>query len=339
MENSFSPDVLSRPECTKGIAILLAGATAVGKSSVAVHLAGRVGGEIISVDSMQVYAGLDIGTAKPSVEDRHRVRHHLIDVVALDESFDAAQFVDLAKQAALDIVARGRVPIFCGGTGLYFKAFLAGLGDSPPSAPALRGELEAMPLPQLLSELERRDPGALKLIDERNPRRVIRALEILRLSARGLAEQRAAWSQTSAANIRKGHLYVHGLCIRAFGLSRAREDLCQRIDRRVDAMFSQGLVEETKGLLKAGLARNRTALQAIGYRQVVEHLEEQRSLAETMDLVKVRTRQFAKRQLTWFRHQMPLDWLDLAPDADCETTVQRLLNLCASPPTCYSDTN
>src|SRR6266487_3220448 len=145
--------------------ILLAGPTAVGKSEVALLLAGRLGGEIISVDSMQVYRGLNIGTAKPSAADRRQVPHHLIDVVELWEPFDAARFLELARQAAKEIQGRGRRPILCGGTGLYFKAYLDGLGDSPPSAPALRAELERSPLTELLRELEQRDPATFERID------------------------------------------------------------------------------------------------------------------------------------------------------------------------------
>src|SRR5579871_253738 len=137
--------------------IFLAGPTAVGKSEVALLLAEKIGGEIISVDSMQVYRGLDIGTAKPSSEEKARVRHHLIDIVDLTQPFDAAQFVRLANAAVPDIQSRKRVPVFCGGTGLYFKAFLDGLGDTPPADTQLRAELEAAPLPELLRELAERD--------------------------------------------------------------------------------------------------------------------------------------------------------------------------------------
>ncbi len=280
--------------------IFLAGPTATGKSALAMELSGRIGGEIISVDSMQVYQGLDIGTAKPSAADRQRVRHHLIDVATLKGSFDAAQFVRLAGQAAQDIQARGLRPIFCGGTGLYFKAYLEGLGSAPPRDASLRAELEATPLAQLLEELERRDPAAYQAIDRRNPRRVIRALEVIRLTGQPFSAQRAPWSE--GKETRAGMI----------GLSRPMGELTQRIDRRVAEMFRQGLVAETESLFAQGLAENPTAMQALGYRQVVEHLRGQRGLAETMELVKIRTRQFAKRQLTWFRRQMNLEWVTLS---------------------------
>ena len=155
--------------------LLLAGPTAVGKSEIAALLAERLGGEIISVDSMQVYRGMDIGTAKPSPGERARVPHHLIDVLDLPESFDAAQFLQLAHRSVSDIQARGRVPILCGGTGLYFKVFLEGLGPAPQADAALRDILHATPLPELLRELAERDPAAYERIDRQNPRRVIRS--------------------------------------------------------------------------------------------------------------------------------------------------------------------
>ena len=294
---------------------LLAGPTAVGKSELALRLAERLGAEIISVDSMQVYRGLDIGTAKPTAAERARVPHHLIDIVDLAEAFDAAQFVRLAHQAVAEVQARGRVPLLCGGTGLYFKAFLQGIGEAPPADAALRAELEAMPLAELLSELAQRDPQACECIDRQNPRRVVRAIEILRLTGKPLAEQRAQWSADSGVPM--------GGC--AIGLARGSGDLQRRIAARVDEMFRRGLVAETEQLLAAGLAQNRTAMQALGYRQVVEHLQGVRSRPATIELVKIRTRQFAKRQLTWFRRQMRLNWLTLEPGEKPEVTVERVL--------------
>jgi tRNA dimethylallyltransferase len=298
--------------------LLLAGPTAVGKSEVALLLAEKLNGEIVTVDSMQVYRGLDIGTAKPSPADRARVPHHLIDVVGLTEPFDAAQFTRLAHKAVAEIQARGRVPILCGGTGLYFKAFLEGLGEAPPADPAVRSELEATPLPELLKELEQRDPATLARIDRQNPRRVIRAVEVIRLTGRPFSVQRARWGETTGEPSGAGKTLGSRGCsphqpIRAFGLSRSPADLLSRIDVRVEAMFRRGLVAETAALLERGLAQNQTAMQAIGYRQVVEHLRGVRSLPETIALVKIRTRQFAKRQMTWFRRQLRLEWIGLKP--------------------------
>jgi tRNA dimethylallyltransferase len=296
--------------------LLLAGPTASGKSEVALALADTLGGEIVSVDSMQVYRGLDIGTDKPSPEARARVPHHLIDVVEVTEPFDAAKFATLARQAVTEIQSRGHVPILCGGTGLYFRAFLTGLGEAPPPDPKLRAELEATPLAELLRELQQRDPATFERIDRSNPRRVVRAVEVLRLTGKPFSAQRADWREPPCEPI-----YV---------LRRAPEDLRARIEARVERMFAAGLVEETRRLLERGLERNRTAMQALGYRQVVEHLRGARSLAETVEQVKTRTWQFARRQLTWFRRQPNVEWVDVAADEPAEAIAARIHRLWAN---------
>ena len=281
--------------------IFIAGPTAVGKSEIALLLAEQIGGEIISADSMQVYRGLDIGTAKPSPAERARVTHHLIDICELTENFDAAQFIRLAQKAVEEIQSRNKIPIFCGGTGLYFKAFLSGLGEAPGTNPELRAELEAASFEALLRELKERDAAAYEKIDKQNPRRVIRAVEVIRLTGKKFSEQRAEWKAQSAVPIK----------INFYCFTRQPTDLHARINARVDAMFARGLVDETRELLTHGLEQNKTAMQAIGYRQVVEHLRGERALAETIELVKSRTRQFAKRQLTWFRRQLDPEWIEL----------------------------
>lgn len=293
--------------------LFLAGPTAVGKSDIALALAAKIGGEIISVDSMQVYRGLDIGTAKPDAATQKQVPHHLIDVCELTETFDAAKFVELANQAVAEIRSRAKTPIFCGGTGLYFKAFLDGLGDAPPADAKLRAELEAAPLAQLLEELRERDPNAYEKMDRQNPRRVIRALEIIRTTGKPLATAQADWARATNHASRTALTFF----VRSTG------NLRQRIDSRVDQMFQRGLVDETRELLKQGLAENRTAMQAIGYRQAVEHLRGERSLAETIELVKIRTRQFAKRQSTWFRRHALCKKVELKPEETVDEIVAR----------------
>jgi len=293
----------------------LAGPTAVGKSAVALALAEKIGGEIISVDSMQVYRGLDLGTAKPSAAERARVRHHLIDICDLREAFDAAQFVRLARAAVADIQARGRTPIFCGGTGLYFTAFFEGLGGAPPADEKVRAELAAMPLEALLAELRERDSATFATIDRKNPRRVIRAVEVVRLTGRSFSQQRAAWDSPSQRAPDAAPVFC---------LIRQPDDLRRRINLRTERMFSRGLVEETRGLLQQGLAENPIALQAIGYGQVAAHLHGDRGLAETVELVKARTRQFAKRQLTWFRRRGNCRWIELGPEESTAETVAKI---------------
>ncbi|HEV2454284.1 MAG TPA: tRNA (adenosine(37)-N6)-dimethylallyltransferase MiaA [Verrucomicrobiae bacterium] len=294
--------------------LFLAGPTAVGKSEIALALASKIGGEIVSVDSMQVYRGLDIGTAKPDFATQKRVPHHLIDVCDLGETFDAARFVQLASLAVAEIRSRNKVPIFCGGTGFYFKAFLDGLGDTPPPNSKLRSELEAAPHEQLLEELRQRDPDAFAKIDTKNPRRVVRAVEIIRTTGKTLAASQADWTvKTQRAT---GNSLV--LFLRSSG------DLHARIHSRVDRMFQLGLVEETRELLKHGLAENRTAMQAIGYRQVVEHLRGERNLPQTIELIKIRTRQFARRQLTWFRRHAHCKRIEVRPEAAADEILASL---------------
>jgi tRNA dimethylallyltransferase len=315
--------------------VFIAGPTAVGKSEIALSLAEQLGGEIISADSMQVYRGLDIGTAKPSADERARVPHHLIDICGLTEAFDAAQFVRLAQKAVQEIQSRGQVPIFCGGTGLYFKAYLSGLGEAPATNPELRAELEAASYESLLHELRERDPVTYEKIDKQNPRRVIRAIEVIRLTGKKFSEQRAEWKPSGSNENGRSKMedgknsatpssIFHPPSSPFICFTRPAADLHARINARVDAMFARGLVEETRGLLQRGLAENKTAMQAIGYRQVVEHLRNERSLTETIELVKVKTRQFAKRQLTWFRRHGNCEWMELKPEESLEKCVEKI---------------
>ena len=296
-----------------GATIYLTGATASGKSALAMHLAKRLGGEIISVDSMQVYCGLNIGTAKPSAEEQAEVPHHLIDVAQLSEAFDAAQFVRLAKSASESILSRGRIPIFCGGTGLYFRALMEGLGNSPPSDELLRDELSLLPFESLVAELKIKDPKAAKQIDLKNPRRVLRAVEVIRLTGRPYSEQRIGWEK-----LKRAHENL-------FCINREVDVLNQRIHKRVDEMFSLGLIEETQILIKQGLRDNRNACQALGYRQVLDLLDGELSLESVIDKVKIKTRQFAKRQRSWFRNQMQCDLLDWPKDENVDSFCELLL--------------
>ncbi len=304
----------NQPSTCNAEPIFIAGPTAVGKSEIALHVAENIGGEIISTDSMQVYRGLNVGTAKPSPADRARVPHHLIDICDLQEAFDAAQFVRRAGQAVAEIQSRQKIPIFCGGTGLYFKAFLSGLGEAPPASPELRAALETLPFEALLRELRERDPAAYGKIDKQNPRRVIRAVEVIRLSGKKFSEQRAEW-KSGAGSPMTGVFFC---------LTRQPAELHNRINSRVDAMFRGGLVDETRALLDHGLEQNQTAMQAIGYRQVVEHLRGGRNLAETIEQVKIRTRQFAKRQLTWFRRHGNCRWMELKPDETVDRCAEKI---------------
>ena len=293
--------------------IYITGATGSGKSALAMRLANTLGGEIISVDSMQVYCGLNIGTAKPSAQEQNEIQHHLIDVAQLSEAFDAAQFVSLAQQAIKLIWKRGRVPIFCGGTGLYFRALIEGLGESPPSDESLRDELALMPIESLVAELRIKDPEAAKQVDLKNPRRVLRAIEVIRLTGRPYSEQRIGWN-----NVDKAPQNL-------FCISREVDVLNQRIHKRVDEMFNQGLVEETQTLIKKGLRNNRNACQALGYRQVLDLLDGKLDLENVVHQVKTKTRQFAKRQRSWFRNQMKCKFLEWSDEENLNSFSEQLL--------------
>jgi tRNA dimethylallyltransferase len=299
--------------------IWIGGETASGKSAVAVALAREIGGEVVSVDSMQVYRGLDVGTAKPDLEERARVRHHLLDVVGLEQEFNVADFCSSARACIQDILGRGGIPVLCGGTGLYFKALLGGIGTAPESDPKVRQELEATPLPLLVDELKEKDPETYQRIDLKNPRRVYRAVEILRMTGTGAVQHRSSWED------REVDLPPF------LALRREPEDLKQRIYRRVDQMFSEGLVDETRRLLGMGLEGNRVAMQAIGYRQVVEHLRGERDLQSTIDSVKKRTWQFARRQRNWFDRQLPAERLEVKVAEPVAETLQKILRRLEEP--------
>jgi tRNA dimethylallyltransferase len=298
--------------------VALVGPTGSGKSAVALELAPLLGGEIVTVDSMQVYRGMDIGTAKPTAADQTRVKHHLIDLLDLNQTFDAAAFRQAALPVIDRLIAAGKTPILCGGTGFYLAAVRDGLASEPARNAALRAELESAPLDQLVAELRRLDAAAYAKIDLRNRRRVVRALEVVRLTGRPFARERARRMKDTEPN-GPDEASWH-----VFGLLRDPSDLKARIEMRVEQMFDQGLVAETRALLDVGLAQNRTALQAIGYRQVVEHLRGERSLAETKALILSRTRQLAKKQLTWFRRQLRVTWLDVEADESAQQTAERV---------------
>ncbi len=297
--------------------ILLAGPTASGKSAVALCLAEQLGGEIVSADSMQVYRGLDVGTAKPGAADLLRVRHHLIDLVGPDECFDAARWLEAAKRACEAISQRGRQPLIVGGTGLYFRAWCHGLDAPAPGDAGLRAELESQPLEILLQELAAGDPATFARIDRQNPRRIVRAVEILRTTGNPMPPR------SSAALV--------ATRTRAVLLRRDSGDLRQRIEARVESIFNRGLVEETRRLLGHGLATNHTAMQALGYRQVAEHLRGERDLRATIVLVKTKTWQYARRQMTWFRHQLNAAVLEVGADEDPAATAGRIAALVREP--------
>jgi tRNA dimethylallyltransferase len=307
-------------------AILLVGATAVGKSAVALELARLLDSEIVSADSMQVYRGMDIGTAKPTAEERAAVPHHLIDVCDVDEPFDVKRFVDLASSVISIIHSRGKTPLIVGGTGLYVRALRRGLFEGPPRNPKLRERLEKMSAAELFDELQRVDPRTAKTIDRHNPRRLVRALEVFHETGRPIAELQREWISVAQAPSLRGSVKSEGKleACPTFCLNRRREDLYERIEQRIDAQIAAGWVEEVRRLLKRGLEKNPTAMQAAGYRELVAHLRGEVSLDEAVRLIKTRTRQLARRQLTWFRREPLLDWIEIGRDELPASTARRI---------------
>ena len=306
-----------KPETTKPHIYVLMGCTGCGKGAVGRRLAELMDAEIISVDSMKVYRRMDIGTAKPSAEVREGVRHHLIDVVEPSESFSAAEFVEMADAAVADIAARGKRVLAVGGTTLYLKSFVEGLFEGPSADPALRETLEAdiaeRGLAAMHAELTKVDPDAADRIHPNDERRIVRALEVYRITGRPLSQLQTQWD---AGPGRYPATFT--------GLRRPREEQSHRINQRVKRMMELGLVEEVRSLMAEPTGMSKQASYAIGYAEIIAHLNGQCSLEDAVERVKINTRQFAKHQRTWHRRFQNVRWTDLAPDQDLLGTADRI---------------
>ena len=275
--------------------IAVVGPTASGKSALAEELALRLGGEVVSCDSMQVYREMNIGTAKPTAADRARVPYHLLDVAEPEQDFSAVDYQVMAEEAVRDILSRGKLPVFCGGTGLYLDAFLRGVPESPGGDEALRirlaAEADALGVQQLHARLAAVDPDAAAAIPPTNLRRVIRALEMYELTGVTKTE----WDLRSRSQPLKYDATVIYLTY------TDRQLLYRRIEERVDAMLAEGLVEEAALLDARGVfAVSRTAAAAIGYKELLPYLHGECALSFAVDALKQATRRYAKRQITWF---------------------------------------
>jgi len=282
--------------------VALVGPTAAGKSTVALAAAACLGAEIVAVDAFTVYRGMDVGTAKPTAADRAAVPHHLVDVLDPERDCTVRWFQAAARAAIADVLARGRTALLVGGSGLYFRAVVDAL-EFPPTDPAVRAEVErraAADPPAAHARLAAADPAAAALIDPGNLRRTVRALEVLELTGRPFSDWRRAWDTHDS--IYPG-LVVHGL-------DRPRPELAARIDARVDAMVAGGLVQECRALQARSLSP--TARQAIGYAEVLDHLEGRRTLDDAIAAARARTRRFAARQRRWFRSDPRVRWRDPA---------------------------
>lgn len=287
--------------------IVIAGPTAVGKTALSLSLAADIGGEIVSADSMQIYQGMDIGTAKVKAEDRVRIAHHLIDLCCIDYPFNVAEFYEHAQEAFRSILIRDNVPIVVGGSGFYIHALLYGPPAGPPSKPEVRLQLEKQMEelgPEVLYErLQLFDPAYAATITEFDRHKIVRALEIMALSEKRVSDFP-----------KPNRLQEQEYDFRCWFLYYPRERLYQRIDQRCEEMVRAGLIEEVKALKKAGLKGNPSASQAIGYRQALKFLDSpqsQEDLDEFVHEFKKASRHFAKRQFTWFRKEPLFRWLDL----------------------------
>ena len=302
---------------------VLTGATAVGKTELALRWAEANHAEIVSCDALLVYCGMDIGTAKPTAEERARVPHHLIDVCEVNERMDIVCYVAKAQAAVADILARGRKVLIAGGSGFYLKAFFAPVADTVAVVPALRAEIEAKlaaeGLGALVTNLRGLNPGGLGELDTNNPRRVTRALERCRSAGRSLRELAEDFARQPGA--------FEGWTVRCTRLERPPEELNPRIKVRVDAMLAGGLVDEVRRLRAAGLEDNPSASRAIGYRETLTWLtcekqgiaRRQAPTAELAEEIVKNTRGLVKKQRTWFRTQLPEHRVVAAAEVRVET--------------------
>lgn len=301
----------------------LTGATAVGKSRVGLALAQQLGAEIVSLDSMAIYRGMDIGTAKPGKAEQAAVPHHLIDIRDPDEEYSVAQYLQDAEQVVRAIRGRGREVLFVGGTPMWLKCLLRGLFQGPPANWELRQEIEreaATLAPGVLHHrLEQVDPLAAAQIHPNDTRRLIRALEVFRSSGEPISHQQLEFDEARTADE-----------CRVFVLYREREEQRDRIERRVKQMLAEGLIDEVRQLTSNGKRLGRTASQAVGYQEVLGHLAGDIDAEEMAEKIKARTRRFAKRQGTWFRSLSECRWVQVTDSETSEAIADRIVTAASS---------
>lgn len=299
--------------------VVLTGPTAVGKTALSIHLAKAINGEIISADSMQVYKQMDIGTAKIKQQEMHGIRHYLVDECMPDEEFHVVKFKEYANRYMEEIYQKGKIPILVGGTGFYIQAVLKDVSFEQDEVSEYRKTLEQLATEKgarfLHERLQQVDSESAAAIHENNVRRVIRALEYYEQTGEKISEHNEREKQkTSPYNFAY------------FVLNQPREVLYKRIDKRVDLMIEQGLVEEVKGLMEKGYGRNLVSMQGLGYKEIYSYLQGEISLSEAIYILKRDTRHFAKRQLTWFKREQDVVWVD----KDKLLTGEEQLSFCLS---------
>jgi len=294
--------------------VVIAGATATGKSAISVELAQRIDAEVINADSMQVYRGMDIGTAKISTSERQLIPHYMLDVLDVSQDSTVAWFQDEARKRIDEIHSRGKSVVIVGGTGLYIKSVIDEL-NFPDTDPMVRHtlnkEAEEQGIDAMFARLEKLDPAAAIAIDRANLRRIIRALEVIEITGKPFTANLPRQESIRYPNASQ------------FGLVMDREQLSERIDQRVNQMFENGLVAEVQGLVAAGLLQGRTAQRALGYSQVLAHLKGEVSLDAAIEETKRATRQYARRQETWFSRDSRIKWISPRQDR-LETIMESL---------------
>lgn len=302
--------------------IVIAGPTASGKTRLSVELARLINGSIVSADSMQIYRYMDIGTAKPDDEEMAGIRHYMIDEVDPDENYSVARYRERALECIADIIREGRRPIVAGGTGLYINSLIYNINFSETICDeslreSLRAEAEQKGNRYLYEKLVRIDPEAAGRIHENDIRRIIRAIEVYTHTKKTISE-----------HIRMSRLEPPPYRYIVFGLRWDRDRLYRRINRRVDDMIRKGLVEEARRLVEMGFDRKGTAMQAIGYKEILPYLKGECSLEEAVEILKRNTRRYAKRQMTWFRQIREITWLDMDEDTDYREAAEKIIHHC-----------
>ena len=295
--------------------IFIVGPTAVGKSKIAIALAKKIKGEIVSADSMLIYKNMDIGTDKPSKSDLKGVKHHMINVTSPQNNYSVFSYFSAAKKSIADILKRKRIPIICGGTGLYIQTLLRGIDRLPSADLRLRSSLEKeahdLGVNAVYERLQKMDAEAAKRIHPNNLKRVIRAIEVAKAKSDNVRHLRGVIEM--------------GFKVSVFGVTADRLEVYDRINRRVDLMFKRGLLGECRKLFKTRLSE--TAKQAIGYKQVFAHIRGECELNEALEEVKLVTRHFAKRQWTWFRREPLIQWITIPSKNTPNSGVQQILAL------------
>ncbi|RLB94759.1 MAG: tRNA (adenosine(37)-N6)-dimethylallyltransferase MiaA [Deltaproteobacteria bacterium] len=298
--------------------IVICGPTGIGKTSFAISIARRFNGEIIGADSMQIYKHLDIGTAKPDIEELKQAPHHLVNYIDPKDDFDAGKYVKAADKIIEDISARGKIPIIAGGTGLYIRALLHGLFRSKPickqTISQLTRELEENGTAQLYQKLKNSDPAAAEKIHPNDSFRVIRALEVCQTSAQKISDQQ---KQHNFKNLRYNYVKI--------GLTMERGKLYERINQRVDEMLDRGLLNEVKTLGRNGYSFDLKPMQSIGYKHMAMFLNKDLDWEESVRLFKRDSRRYAKRQYTWFNKDKDMNWLKPSQFNDAEKLIKEFL--------------